>query len=270
MKIKFLPTGQEIDGNPDRTLLQLCTDNNIEIRSICKGVPSCAECRIRIVAGENNLIPPNRAELGLIGTNYYLDGRRLSCQLRCFGAVTVDLTEQIEKADSPNKKVRGFRNQSGKQTETHAVQGTLVLEEKPPQQQQTKSSSEGEPRESRERQQESRQQDRQQGERQQNRQSREPRQNQARETREPRASGNPQNQSQHSDGSSQQQQQQRTQNKQSRGPRQSGGGKPQGEGSQVQQRQPNQQNRNPKPDGNRTRQGQGAPANPRPPKPQGN
>lgn len=130
MKIKFLPTNQEIDGDPNKTLLQLCTENGIEIRSICKGVPSCAECRVRVVGGEHNLIPPNRVELGLIGNNYFLDGRRLSCQVRCFGPITVDLTEQIERQDNPNKKVRGFRQQD-RSIETQAVQGTLVLEEKP-------------------------------------------------------------------------------------------------------------------------------------------
>ena len=131
MKIKFLPTGQEIEGNPNKTLLQLCTENNIEIRSICKGVPSCAECRVRISSGESNLIPPNPAELSLIGTNYFMDGRRLSCQVRCFGPVTVDLAEQIDRQDNPNKKVRGFRNQATRSQETRAVQGTLVLEETP-------------------------------------------------------------------------------------------------------------------------------------------
>lgn len=130
MKIKFVPSGQEIDVDPNKTLLKLCTENQIEIRSICKGVPSCAECRVRVVAGENNVLPPNQAELNLIGTSYFLDGRRLSCQVRCFGNITVDLTEQIERQDNPNKKVRGFRS-AQKSVETQAVQGTLVLEEKP-------------------------------------------------------------------------------------------------------------------------------------------
>ncbi|MFN7729813.1 MAG: 2Fe-2S iron-sulfur cluster-binding protein [Bdellovibrio sp.] len=129
MKIKFLPTNLEIDGDPNKSLLQICTDNKIEIRSICKGVPSCAECRIKIVGGESNVMPPNRAELSLIGTNYYLDGRRLSCQVRCFGNITVDLTEQIERQDNPNKKVRGFRSAQNNEATT-AVQGTLVLDDK--------------------------------------------------------------------------------------------------------------------------------------------
>jgi ferredoxin len=131
MKIKFVPTGKEIEGDPNKTLLQLCTENGIEIKSICKGVPSCAECRIRIVEGEYNVVPPTKAEMSLVGTNYFVDQRRLSCQVRCFGDVTVDLKEQIERSEIQNKKVRGFRapGQKGSQVETHAKQGTLVLEE---------------------------------------------------------------------------------------------------------------------------------------------
>lgn len=131
MKIKFLPTGQEIQADPNKSLLQLCTENQIEIKSICKGVPSCAECRVKIVEGEYNVVPPTKVEMSLIGTNYFIDQRRLACQVRCFGDVTVDLTEQIERSEIQNKKVRGFRvpGQKASQVESHAKQGTLVLEE---------------------------------------------------------------------------------------------------------------------------------------------
>jgi ferredoxin len=131
MKIKFQPTGQEIEGDPNKSLLQLCTENQIEIKSICKGVPSCAECRVKIVEGEYNVVPPSKAEMSLIGTNYFIDQRRLACQVRCYGDITVDLTEQIERAEIQNKKVRGFRapGQRGSHVESTAKQGTLVLEE---------------------------------------------------------------------------------------------------------------------------------------------
>jgi hypothetical protein len=69
--------------------------------------------------------------MSLIGTNYFIDQRRLACQVRCFGNITVDLTEQIERSEIQSKKVRGFRapGQRGSNVETHAKQGTLVLEE---------------------------------------------------------------------------------------------------------------------------------------------
>ncbi len=134
MKIKFLPTNQVIEGDPNKTLLQLCTENKIEIKSICKGVPSCAECRVKVIEGEYNIVPPTKAEMSLIGTNYFIDQRRLSCQMHCYGDVTVDLTEQIERSEIQSKKIRGFRspNQKGSVVETHAKQGIMVLDEPAP------------------------------------------------------------------------------------------------------------------------------------------
>jgi len=129
MRVKFVPQNIEVEVTPDKSLLQIATENNIEIKSICKGVPSCAECRVRVIEGENNVLPPSKPEINLIGTSWRIDSRRLSCQLRCFGDVTVDLTEQLEKAESQTKKVRGFRSQ--KHTETHAIQDTMLLTEKP-------------------------------------------------------------------------------------------------------------------------------------------
>lgn len=128
MKIKFFPINKEVDINPNKSLLQICIENQIEIKSICKGIPSCAECRIKIKEGEHNINPPSKSELNLIGTSYYIDGRRLSCQVHCFGDVVVDLTEQIERSETQHKKVRGFKSQH-QHGESKAVQGTLILDE---------------------------------------------------------------------------------------------------------------------------------------------
>jgi ferredoxin len=128
MKIKFLPQNIEVEGTPNKSLLQIATENKLEIRSICKGVPSCAECRIRITEGERNVLPPTKAELNLIGSSHFIDGRRLSCQVRCYGDVTVDLSEQVERAEHQTKKIRGFRSQ--KQIESQAVNDTFLLDVK--------------------------------------------------------------------------------------------------------------------------------------------
>lgn len=128
MKIKFLPQNIEVEGSSDKSLLQIATENHLEIRSICKGVPSCAECRVRIKEGDNNILPPNKAELSLIGTSYFIDGRRLSCQVHCFGDVTVDLTEQVERQENQTKKIRGFR--SNKPMESKAVNDMMLMNEK--------------------------------------------------------------------------------------------------------------------------------------------
>jgi ferredoxin len=139
MKMKLISSGKEelkvteIEIEPEKSVLEMCHKNGIEIRSICKGLPSCAECRVKIAEGEHNVIPPNKAELSLIGSSYYLDQRRLACQLKCFGPVTIDITEQMETRNDSTKKVRGFRLHTppgGKPVEqvSRAVQDTLVLD----------------------------------------------------------------------------------------------------------------------------------------------
>lgn len=129
MKIKFLPQNIEVDAGPEKTVLQIATENHIPIRSICKGVPSCAECRVKVKEGDSYVLPPSKAELSLIGTSYYIDGRRLSCQLRCFGPVVLDLSEQVNNDSLKNKKIRGFR--SAQNVESKAIQDTMLLSEKP-------------------------------------------------------------------------------------------------------------------------------------------
>jgi ferredoxin, 2Fe-2S len=127
-KIKFLPQNIEIDVNPEKSLLKLAQENGIKIKSICNGTPSCAECRIKIIEGDQNVPAPSKAELNLIGTSYFIDGRRLSCQVRCFGSITVDMTEQVNKVDT-QKKVKGVKFKD--QKDIQAKQDTLILVDEP-------------------------------------------------------------------------------------------------------------------------------------------
>ncbi|MBX3040323.1 MAG: 2Fe-2S iron-sulfur cluster binding domain-containing protein [Bdellovibrionaceae bacterium] len=129
MKVKFLPEGKEIEITPEKTLLQAAIENGVDIKSICKGKLICAECRVKVVEGESNLLPPSKAELNLIGTAWQLDSRRFACQMRCFGDVTVDLTEQIQRAESAKKNIRGYKS-SRPITESVAVVDTMLLNEK--------------------------------------------------------------------------------------------------------------------------------------------
>lgn len=129
MKVKFLPEGKEVEIKPNQTVLQLAQDNDIHIQSVCKGIPSCSECRINITEGEQNVLPPSSVELNLIGTAYFVDQRRLSCQLRCFGDITVDLQEQVEKGQglASSKRPRGYgpKKEAG---ESQAVMGNIMQE----------------------------------------------------------------------------------------------------------------------------------------------
>lgn len=124
MKVKFMPTGEEHDIEFNETILHLAQRCNLHIQSVCKGIPSCAECRIQIKEGEHHVLPPSKKELDLIGTAHYVDRSRLSCQLRCFGDVTVDLTEQIEKAKRTLERPQSRARKDG-QTSKAVLGGIL-------------------------------------------------------------------------------------------------------------------------------------------------
>ena len=130
MKIKVHPRGIEIEGSSEKSLMQICHDNGIKINSICKGQPKCAECRVRIIGGEQNVLPPLPAELALLGNNYFLDGRRLSCQVKAYGDISIDISEQEGRTAASHKKVRGFR--AAKTEQSHAVLDTFILESDKP------------------------------------------------------------------------------------------------------------------------------------------
>jgi len=133
MKVRFVPQNVEFEIKPGQSVLHVAQDHDIYVKSVCKGVPSCAECRVRIVEGEYNVLPPGSEELALIGTGYFIDRRRLSCQLKCFGDITVDMTEQIAKQQG---LVGGKKPKGGKATvkddrveESHAIRGGVFDED---------------------------------------------------------------------------------------------------------------------------------------------
>ncbi|MGE0527074.1 MAG: 2Fe-2S iron-sulfur cluster-binding protein [Bdellovibrionales bacterium] len=127
MKVKFLPQDVEHEIQPGQTVMELAHAKGIVIRSTCNGIPSCAECRIRVTDGDWNVNPPSRKELNLIGTGYYIDQRRLSCQLLCFGDITVDTSEQIEKSsEGPVTKKFLTKVHKSSADESHSVGGVLI------------------------------------------------------------------------------------------------------------------------------------------------
>lgn len=131
MKVKFLPQNVEYEINLNESVLHLAQRNDIHIQSVCKGIPSCAECRIQIKEGEHNVPHPGSKELNLIGTAYYVDQSRLACQLRCYGDVVVDLSEQIEKEKRAKERPVGPSGRSvSADKPSQAVKGSIIEEYK--------------------------------------------------------------------------------------------------------------------------------------------
>lgn len=130
MKVKFVPQNVELEIKPNQSVMNLAHENNLPIKSVCNGMPSCAECRVRVIEGEENVLPPSGKELALIGTGYFIDQRRLSCQLLCFGDVTIDLAEQVDKQKESTASRKFLAKKKDQHEESHAVTGNLIEQDK--------------------------------------------------------------------------------------------------------------------------------------------
>ena len=132
MKVKFLPQNISVDVEPGKSVMELARENKLPVSSSCNGMCACAECRVYIVEGEAHILPPSSMEVELIGGGYFIDNRRLSCQLFCFGDVTVDLSEQVERQKQEGTVKKQFlkRLSKGSTEESSSVGGIMVEQDK--------------------------------------------------------------------------------------------------------------------------------------------
>ena len=129
MKLKFLPQNISVDIEQGKSVMDMARENKLPVSSSCNGMCSCAECRVYVVEGEAHILPPTTKEVELIGGGHFIDNRRLSCQLFCFGDVTVDLSEQVERQKQGGKKqfLKRLSKENGE--ESASVGGILVDQE---------------------------------------------------------------------------------------------------------------------------------------------
>ena len=130
MKVKFMPQALEYEIAPGQSVMKLAHEKGLPVKSLCNGMPSCAECRVHILEGEQHLLPPSSKEMNLIGTGHFIDHRRLACQMQCFGDVVVDLSEQVEKEKSAGHRFPQGNLKKEATEESLAVTGNLIDQDK--------------------------------------------------------------------------------------------------------------------------------------------
>ena len=129
MKLKFLPQNVSVEIESGKSVMDLARENKLPVSSSCNGMCSCAECRVYVVKGEAHVLPPSAKEVELIGGGHFIDNRRLSCQLFCFGDVTVDLSEQVEREKQGGVMKKQFLKQISKDSEESSSLGGILLEQ---------------------------------------------------------------------------------------------------------------------------------------------
>ena len=129
MKVRFVPQNVSVEVESGKSVMELARENKLPVSSSCNGMCSCAECRVYIVKGEAHVLPPSAKEVELIGGGYFIDNRRLSCQLFCFGDVTVDLSEQVEREKQSGVMKKQFLKQISKDSKESSSLGGILLEQ---------------------------------------------------------------------------------------------------------------------------------------------
>ena len=125
-----MPQNIELEISSEKSVMDVAHANGIPIQSGCRGQATCGECRVIVVEGENQMLPPTSQELSLIGQGYHIDQRRLSCQLYCFGDVTIDVSQHIKKEGDAITHQLLKRIKKGDQEKIHSIRDNLIEEDK--------------------------------------------------------------------------------------------------------------------------------------------
>ena len=80
MHVLFTPLGRAAEARPDETILDAARRVGAPIGNSCGGIGICARCRVRVVAGAENLSPATSVELRVGGARGFAEDERMACQ----------------------------------------------------------------------------------------------------------------------------------------------------------------------------------------------
>ena len=80
MRVTFTPLGWAAEAKPNETILDAARRAGAPLGNACGGVGVCARCRVRVVAGSEDLSPPTSIELRVGGAGGFAPDERMACQ----------------------------------------------------------------------------------------------------------------------------------------------------------------------------------------------
>lgn len=90
--VTFTPLGREGAARDDETILDVARRSSIPLGNSCGGVGICARCKVRVLAGAENLTPPTAIELRFGTARGFAEDERMACQAVVRGACEVTTT----------------------------------------------------------------------------------------------------------------------------------------------------------------------------------
>ncbi|HUP46336.1 MAG TPA: 2Fe-2S iron-sulfur cluster-binding protein [Thermoanaerobaculia bacterium] len=90
--MSFHPLGRAEEARTDETLLDAARRAGAPIGNSCGGIGICARCRVRIVAGADQLSAPTSVEARVSAERSLAPDERLACQVIALGDCTITTT----------------------------------------------------------------------------------------------------------------------------------------------------------------------------------
>lgn len=90
--MSFTPLGRSASALDDETLLDVARRAAVPLGNSCGGVGVCTRCRVRVVAGGDNLSDPTTIELRFGSARDFAPGERMACQAIVLGDCAITTT----------------------------------------------------------------------------------------------------------------------------------------------------------------------------------
>jgi ferredoxin len=80
VRVTFTPLGTTAEAKPDETVLDAARRAGAPIGNSCGSVGVCGRCRVRLIAGAENLSAPTMIEIRVAAQRGFAADERLACQ----------------------------------------------------------------------------------------------------------------------------------------------------------------------------------------------
>jgi len=90
--VTFTPLGRAAEGKPDESILDVARRAGVPLGNSCGGVGVCTRCKVRVLAGGENLSPATSIELRFGSAREFAEDERMACQAVVNGDCEVTTT----------------------------------------------------------------------------------------------------------------------------------------------------------------------------------
>ena len=80
MEVTFTPLARTAAAKNDETLLDVARRAAVPLGNSCGGIGVCSRCKVRVLAGAENLTPPTSVEARFAAARGFAEDERMACQ----------------------------------------------------------------------------------------------------------------------------------------------------------------------------------------------